>query len=246
MAFRNYTSLLKEVQKSNFLRLQCYALFLTTYIDWTLIPFVTKLEGTYLPVFVISFYMLVGALDGFLQPLFKHIKIYNIYLFAIFLDILQIFSYSIISQSIVLFTYVILSIFTIQGITFEISRIHTVDFMQDEAVALKDYLLIRSFVISASIVFGSLSAMVYDGVSKDIYVLLGYLSFLGIIGVLMQVRLYQKFKKRVFIQEVEIQKDKKNYLKNLEYRLLHVRRETVPLHVKRFKKIKRRELLFRS
>jgi len=209
MAFRNYAPIFKEIRSSNFLKIQSLTLFLITYIDWTLIPFVTKLEGTYLPVFMISFYMLIGALDGFIQPLFKHIKIYNIYLFAIILDIVQIFSYMMFSQSILIFTYVILTIFTIQGITFEIARIHTVDFMQDEKVELKDYLMIRSFMISGAIVAGSISAMIYDYFNKDLTGLLIFLSIIGVFGIILQIKLYKKFKKRIYSNNIEIQIDKK-------------------------------------
>lgn len=209
MAFKNYAPIFKEIKSSNFLKIQSLTLFLTTYIDWTLIPFVTKLEGTYLPVFMISFYMLVGALDGFIQPLFKNIKIYHIYMFAIILDVIQIFSYMVFSSSILIFTYVILTIFTIQGITFEIARIHTVDFMQEEKVHLKDYLMIRSFMISGAIVAGSSSAMLFDYFSSDLKILLWYLSFLGILGILLQIKLYNKFKRRIYGGVVKIKKDKK-------------------------------------
>ncbi|WP_320034172.1 hypothetical protein [Halarcobacter sp.] len=209
MAHRHYLAIFKEIKASNFLKLQSIALFITTYIDWTLIPFVTKLEGTYLPVFMISFFMLVGALDGFIQPLFKNIKIYNIYLFTILLDIIQIGSYFFFSYSILFFTYLILTIFTIQAITFEIARVHTVDFMQDEKIELKDYLMLRSFMISLAIVTGSLSAMLFDYFTKDLTYLLIYLSILGIVGILFQFRLYEKFKKRVIFNEIQIEKDKK-------------------------------------
>ncbi len=209
MAYKNYALMFQEMKNCRFLRIQSITLFIITYIDWTLIPFITKLEGTHLPVFMISVYMLIGALDGFLQPLFKNIKIHHIYLFAICLDIVQITSYMVFSESIVVFTYLILSIFTIQGITFEIARIHTVDFMQDEKVELKDYLMIRSLMISGAIVGGSLSAMLFDYFTKDLTNLLWYLSFLGIVGIYFQFILYKKFRKRVSSEHVEIEKDKK-------------------------------------
>ncbi len=208
MAYKHYVSIFNEIQKSKFLKIQAITLFITTYIDWTLIPFVTKLEGTYLPVFMISFFMLVGALDGFMQPLFKNIKIYNIYLFTILLDLIQIFSYLFFSYSILFFTYLILVIFTIQGITFEIARIHTVDFMQDESIELKDYLMVRSFMISLAIVTGSLTAMIFDYFTKELGYLLIYLTFLGVGGIILQYSLYLKFKKRVIFNQVEIKKDK--------------------------------------
>ena len=208
MPLKSYKNLFKEIRSSNFLKTQVIVLFIITYIDWTLIPFITKFEGTYLPVFMISFFMLVGALDGFVQPLFKNVKIYNIYLFAIILDIVQILSYSFFYSSILIFTYVMLTIFTIQGITFEIARIHTVDFMQDEKVELKDYLMIRSFVISSAIITGSLSSMIYDYLTFELTYLLIFLSCFGIVGIYLQFILYKKFKKRVN-GEVIIQKDKK-------------------------------------
>lgn len=209
MPLKNYSSILKEINSCRFLKVQSLTLFIVTYIDWTLIPFVTKFEGTYLPVYMISFYMLIGALDGFIQPLFKNIKIHNIYLFAIFLDIFQIFSYLVFSYSVLVFTYVILTVFTIQGITFEIARIHTVDFMQDEKVELKDYLMIRSLMISSAIVAGSISSMIFDYFSINLNYLFIFLSIIGIIGIYYQIILYKKFKKRVNNSEIILEKDKK-------------------------------------
>ncbi|MGB5867678.1 MAG: hypothetical protein WBG69_07390 [Arcobacteraceae bacterium] len=210
MALRNYKSMFKEVKKSHFLYLQSLVLFLTTYIDWTLIPYVTKLEGTYLPVFMISFFMLLGALDGIVQPLFKHIKIYNIYLFTICLDIVQILSYSVLHYSIIGFTYLILTIFTIQAITFEIARVHTVDFMQDEAIELKEYLMLRSFMISIAIICGSISAMLFDYFQINLSSLLSYVAILGLGAILIQFKLYQKFKKIIYGHTIEIVKEKRD------------------------------------
>ena len=210
MALKNYKTMFLEVKKSYFLYLQSIVLFLVTYIDWTLLPYITKLEGTYLPVFMISFFMLLGALDGIVQPLFKHIKIYNIYLFTIILDIIQISSYPLLSHSIVIFTYVILSIFTLQAITFEIARVHTVDFMQDEAIELKDYLMLRSFMISIAIVFGSLSAMLFDYFEIKLINLLYYIASLGIIAIYIQYKLYKKFKVKTYENEVEILKERRD------------------------------------
>ncbi|AXH13754.1 hypothetical protein [Malaciobacter mytili] len=210
MALKNYKSIFKELKKSYFLSLQSVVLFLVTYIDWTLLPYITKLEGTYLPVFMISFFMLLGALDGIIQPLFKNIKIYNIYLFTIVLDIVQISSYFLISHSILIFTYIILCIFTLQAITFEIARVHTVDFMQEEEIQLKDYLILRSFMISLAIIFGSISAMFFDYLNIKLSNLLIYVGSLGIFAIFIQYKLYNKFKKKVTLNEVLIEKEKRD------------------------------------
>lgn len=209
MPYRNYRVIFDEIRRSRFLKTQAATLFLVTYIDWTLIPFVTKLEGTHLPVYLISFYMLLGALDGFIQPLFKHVKIYNIYLFGILLDVIQISSYLFLRRSIVLFTYAIVSVFTLQGITFEIARVHTVDFMQDEKVGLKDYLMIRSFVLSAAIVAGSASAMIFDRAGVTLSRLLIYLTGIGLGGILLQIKLYRKFHHRCGLAAVSVERDHK-------------------------------------
>ena len=215
MPITNYKNMFYEISQSRFLKIQVIVLYIITYIDWVILPFVTKLEGTYLPVYMISIYMLIGALDGFIQPLFKHTKLYNIYLFAIMLDIIQIMSYMFYQWSAVVFTYVILSIFTIQGITFEIVRVHTVDFMQGESVELKDYLMIRSFIISLAILCGGLSAILFDYFGMDLKWLFYYLSFLGLIGIMLQFILYKKFKKRIQISDIEIQKDRREIFEKI-------------------------------
>ncbi|MDM5263594.1 hypothetical protein PF327_05225 [Sulfurovum sp. XTW-4] len=209
MKLRNYKFILYEINQSTFLYLQSLAILLITYIDWTLMPYVTKLEGTYLPVYMISFFMLIGALDGIIQPLFKHIRIYKIYLFSIVLDVIQIASYSLYLVSIEVFTYVILAIFTIQGITFEVARVHTVDFMKDESIDLKEYLMIRSFIISLAIILGGVSAMLFDSLDVPLLYILSYLTLLALYGIYLQYKLYQIFKKRIFLSDIELEQDKK-------------------------------------
>ncbi len=207
MPKRHYIKLFRELGKSKLLKLQAAVLFLTTYIDWVVMPFITKLEGTHLPVFMISFYMLLGASDGIIQPLFKKIKIYNIYLFVILLDLIQIGTYALVWTDMVIFTYAILSVFTLQAITFEISRVHTIDFMKDE-IAIKDYLMLRSFIVSAAIISGSISAMILDYFGIKLLTTLMILTFLGSFAVIIEYRLYAKFKKIVQNDDTVIERQK--------------------------------------
>jgi len=194
MPARHYRKLFHELARSRLLKLQAAVLFATTFIDWVLMPFLTKLEGTYLPVYMISLYMLLGASDGFVQPLFKHVRIHNIYLSVIGLDLLQILSYTLVTVDLVLFTYVMLSIFTVQAITFEISRVHTIDFMK-EAIDIKEYLMLRSFIISAAIIAGSLCAMALDYLGVGLSSILVLLALFGLFAVLIEFKLYRKFRK---------------------------------------------------
>ncbi|MCW8895387.1 hypothetical protein [Sulfurimonas sp.] len=207
MVYKNYTKLYKEVRKSKLLKLQFVVLFLSTYIDWVLMPYIAKLEGLYLPVFMISFYMLISATDGLIQPLFKKVKIYKIYMFVIILDIIQISSYFLIEVDIVIFTYVILSIFTFQAITFEISRIHTIDFMKNE-IELKDYLMLRSFIVSAAIIGGAVSAMIFDYFDIALKNILYSLGIFGIYVIFIEYKLYAKFKNIVQTEETIIERQK--------------------------------------
>lgn len=197
----------QELADSKFLKFQVIVLFLTTYIDWVIMPYVTKLEGTYLPVFMISFYMLLSASDGLIQPLFKKIRIYHIYLFVIILDVIQIVSYFLAYVNMLIFTYAILSIFTFQAITFEISRIHTTDFMQ-EYIEIKDYLLLRSFIVSSAIVSGAVTAMILDFFDVKLTVMLNILAFLGIFAIIIEYKLYVKFKMIVQTEDIIIEKQK--------------------------------------
>ena len=207
MPARHYRQLLRLLLHTRMLRLQGAVLFLTTYIDWVLMPFLTKLEGTHLPVFMISFYMLLGASDGFIQPLFKQVKIYRIYALVIVLDLVQIAVYTLESVNIVLFTYVMLSLFTLQAITFEISRVHTIDFMQDE-IELKEYLMLRSLIVSAAIIGGSVTAMILDALEVALGSILTLLALLGLLAVGIEYRLYAKFKRIVQNDETVITRDK--------------------------------------
>lgn len=207
MPKRHYVKLFRELGKSKLLKLQAAVLFLTTYIDWVVMPYITKLEGTHLPVFMISFYMLLGASDGIIQPLFKKIKIYNIYLFVILLDLIQIACYALVWTDMVIFTYAILSVFTLQAITFEISRVHTIDFMKDE-IAIKDYLMLRSFIVSTAIISGSISAMILDYFGIELLNILIALALMGIFAVIIEYRLYAKFKKIVQSDDTVIERQK--------------------------------------
>lgn len=193
--------------RSKLLKLQVVVLFITTYIDWVIMPYITKLEGMYLPVYMISFYMLIGATDGLVQPLFNKVKIYNIYLFVIVLDVVQICSYLLSNVDMVLFTYVILSIFTIQAITFEISRVHTVDFMKDE-IDIKDYLILRSFFVSAAIISGALSAMILDYFGVSLTTMLLMLGVLGALAIIIEYKLYSKFKNILQDEDTIIERQK--------------------------------------
>ncbi len=207
MPVRHYKHLFRELLESRLLKLQAAVLFLTTYIDWVLMPFLTKLEGMHLPVFMISFYMLLGASDGFILPLFRHIRIYKIYLFVILLDLVQIATYMLAEVDIVVFTYAILSIFTLQAITFEISRVHTIDFMKEE-IDIKDYLMLRSMIVSSAIIAGGVSAMLLDYFGIRLFTTLLLLGLLGLFAIVIEFRLYAKFKKIVQSDETIIARQK--------------------------------------
>ncbi|OIP52923.1 MAG: hypothetical protein AUK54_10125 [Helicobacteraceae bacterium CG2_30_36_10] len=211
MPTKHYIYLYKSLGNSKLLKLQVIVLFLTTYIDWVLMPFITKLEGLYLPVLAISFYMLIGATDGLIQPLFKKVKIYKIYLFVIILDITQMLSYFLSDVNMVVFTYTILSIFTLQAITFEISRIHTIDFMKEE-IEIKDYLMLRSFVVSVAIIGGAVSAMVLDYFDAKLITTLYTLGILGFFAILIEYKLYKKLK--TIVQEEDTITEKQRTLLN--------------------------------
>jgi hypothetical protein len=207
MPTKNYTYLYKSLGNSKLLKLQVIVLFLTTYIDWILMPYITKLEGLHLPVLAISFYMLLGATDGLIQPLFKKVKIYKIYMFVIILDLIQILSYLLSEVNMVAFTYLILSIFTLQAITFEISRIHTIDFMKEE-IEIKDYLMLRSFVVSVAIIGGAVTAMVLDYFDVKLATMLCTLAILGVLAIIIEYKLYKKLKNIVQSEDTITEKQR--------------------------------------
>lgn len=176
-----YRPILSKLGKSSLLRWHILALYLSTSLDWILMPIVAKLEGMYLPIFMISFFMLLSSMDGLIQPLFKKAKLHQIYYFSALLDFLQVLCYGLYFVDRVVFTYTILTLFTIQAITFEISRIHTIDFMQ-EILELKDYLILRSMFVSLAVISGSVLAMGYDLMIAQLDWLFYLLALLGILS----------------------------------------------------------------
>ena len=81
--------------------------------------------------------------------------------------------------------------------------------MQDEKVELKDYLMIRSLMISAAIVSGSISSMIFDYIGINLNYLFIFLSIIGLIGIYYQIILYKKFKKKMNTSEIIVEIDKK-------------------------------------
>lgn len=82
--------------------------------------------------------------------------------------------------------------------------------MQDEKIELKNYLMLRSLVISIAIVAGSLSAMLFDYLEFSLKNILTYCGVLGLVAIIIQYELYKKFKLKIYGDPVEISKEKTN------------------------------------
>lgn len=190
----HYRQLFSQMEGHPLLQKISLVLVSSTFVDWALLPLVTKLEGIFLPVFMISLFMLLGNADGFLQPLFHHARLSHIFLFSIFLDLIQLLSYWIYFIDPYYFIYTILIIFTIQSITFEVSRIHTTDFLKDE-LELKDYLMLRSFLLSVGTISGTLFTLIYDLFFHTFDYLFILLAVLTVSSMWKQWQLYLFFKR---------------------------------------------------
>lgn len=189
-----YGRLLSQTHASPLLRLQASILLLVLFVDWMLMPLITKLEGTHLPVYMIGLFMLLGASDGLIQPLFKKVKVENVYLFSAVLDLVQAFCYQLYTVDEALFTYVMLSLFTVQGVVFEIARVHTVELMVEE-VDTKEYLIFRSFYISLAVFLGTGFTTLFDLLGGPARALLTGATVLTLASVPLQLYLGHKLKK---------------------------------------------------
>ena len=189
-----YRSLFEEFRTHPLVRLNALSLFVIVYIDWMLMPLITKLEGTYLPVYMIGFFMLLSASDGIVQPLFKEVSLRNVFYASALLDAFQIVAYALFWIDTELFVYVILTIFFIQAVIFEIARIHTIDRF-NLSVELKSFLILRTMVISAATILGTLFTIVFDFFGGNPEYLFYITGVLGLWGVGLQVRLGYRFGK---------------------------------------------------
>jgi len=187
-----YAPLLVQIRTNSLVRLNTLVLFVVVYTDWMLMPLVAKLEGLYLPVYMISLFMLLSASDGIIQPFFKEVRLKIVFYFSALLDLAQIGVYALFWIDPELFTYTILVFFTLQAVTFEVARIHTIDWFQDD-VELKPFLMLRSAVISGATIAGTLFTMLFDYFGGDARWLLLLASGLGVAGIMLQLRLGYRF-----------------------------------------------------
>jgi hypothetical protein len=79
--------------------------------------------------------------------------------------------------------------------------------MKDE-IEIKDYLILRSFIVSIAIVLGALSAMALDYFNINLTAVLSVLAGLGIFAVIIEYKLFLKFKKIVQTEDTIIAKQK--------------------------------------
>jgi len=187
-----YALLFEQCRSNSLVRLNALVLFVVVYIDWMLMPFVAKLEGLYLPVYMISFFMLLSASDGIILPFFKEVRLRTVFYFSAVLDLGQIGVYSVFQTDPELFTYIILFFFTLQAITFEVARIHTIDWFQED-LEIKPFLMLRSFVISIATIAGTLFTLLFDYFGGNNEWLLYIAAGLGLIGIALQLRLGFRF-----------------------------------------------------
>jgi hypothetical protein len=186
-------ALLREHFRSNSLvRLNTLVLFFVVYVDWMLMPFVAKLEGLYLPVYMISFFMLLSASDGIILPFFKEVSLRAVFYFSALLDLFQIAVYALFWVDPELFTYAILFFFTLQAITFEVARIHTIDWFSED-LEIKPFLMLRSLVISSATIAGTLFTLLFDYFGGNPQWLMLIAAVLGSGGIALQLRLGYRF-----------------------------------------------------
>ena len=79
--------------------------------------------------------------------------------------------------------------------------------MKDE-IEIKDYLMLRSFIVSIAIVLGALSAMALDYFNIKLTAVLSVLAVLGLFAIIIEYKLFLKFKKIVQTEDTIIAKQK--------------------------------------
>ncbi len=77
--------------------------------------------------------------------------------------------------------------------------------MQDEPIKLKEYLMLRSFIISFAIILGGVSAILFDYFNVDLLYTLVYLTLISLFSIPLQYQLYKIFKRRIINATLEIE-----------------------------------------
>jgi membrane protein implicated in regulation of membrane protease activity len=79
--------------------------------------------------------------------------------------------------------------------------------MKDE-IEIKDYLMLRSFVVSVAMIGGAVTAMILDYFDVKLSIMLLLLAVLGVLAVLIEYKLYRKFKNIIQNEDTIIERQK--------------------------------------
>lgn len=172
------------------------AISIAIVIDWLMISYFTKAMGMYVPLYIISMYYIVGELAGYTEPYFKKVTTATTFLILIVLDTAQLMVIFISFYDDVLFTYLLMIIFSLQAILYEIYSIKTAQYIENyvDKYRVSEVLSVLLFNRSNMIITGLLLSVVYSLIFQTYDMLFTFIIVLMTVSIYYEYKLYSYIK----------------------------------------------------
>ena len=172
------------------------AISIAIVIDWLMISYFTKAMGMYVPLYIISMYYIVGELAGYAEPYFKKVTTATTFLILIVLDTAQLMVIFISFYDDVLFTYLLMIIFSLQAILYEIYSIKTAQYIENyvDKYRVSEVLSVLLFNRSNMIITGLLLSVVYSLIFQTYDMLFTFIIVLMTVSIYYEYKLYSYIK----------------------------------------------------
>ena len=191
-----YKDILVYRKTSNIMDKYMITISLAIFIDWLLLSYFTKNMGLYVPIFIISIYYIISEFGGFLEHYFHNIDARIIFIVVLIMDVLQLFTMFVHFYNIELFTYILVVIFSIQALLYEIYSIKIIQLCEIYEKGIKiskiqSYLL---FIKSNMVVLGLVLSVIYSLFFINYDYLICLVISLGIFSIYQEIYLIKYIK----------------------------------------------------
>lgn len=164
------------------------------YIDWLFIPFFTKLLGLHITVFFITFYYLMSETSGYFDSFFKKYNLSSSIKILIFLDIIQVLTYTLYFVNVIYMLYVLMIVFSVQAMYFEILNVKIIEFYELRKTKYSNVQKMLLFNKSNMVLFGLVSTLAYSFFTEDLFYLILIIIFLMVISIYNEFKLLKYLK----------------------------------------------------
>ena len=196
--YKMYFNYLNIIKQDKFVLHYTTAVGIAIIIDWLLMAMFTKFMGLYVPVIMITIYYIVSEMGGYIEQLLHDKNISSVFLVLIISDIVQILCMSIFFYDVVIFTYALMFVFSLQAILYEVYSIKALQFIENysdiKPSKIQSYLLFnRSNAVLIGLIMGGVYALLFSNYG----ILILFTILLGTVSIYHETKLYRYIKAKI-------------------------------------------------